>query len=193
MKKVFIIHGFGGVPNGGWLPWLMTGLRDKGIYACALPMPNTDSPVVSDWVEEISHAVRNVPEEVFFVAHSLGVPALFRYLESLPEGRKISGALLVSGLVDPLDTENTESRFRIIDPFLRPEIDLEKIKDKSEKFLVLHGTADVTVPFSQAEKISSKLGCELRPVPGGAHFSQRTPPIYYELPEALIAVLEMLK
>ena len=44
MKKVFIVHGFEGEPNGGWRPWLMGELAKKDIYACALPMPIPSSP-----------------------------------------------------------------------------------------------------------------------------------------------------
>jgi hypothetical protein len=34
MKKVFIIHGFQGKPNGGWRPWLEGELALLDIYAC---------------------------------------------------------------------------------------------------------------------------------------------------------------
>ena len=103
MKKVFIVHGFGGIPNAGWIPWLMEELGKKNIYACALPMPDSKTPIVSKWVEEIGHAVSNASEdEIFLVGHSLGVSAIFRYLESISESKKISGALLISGFVNPL-------------------------------------------------------------------------------------------
>ncbi len=192
MKKVFIIHGFGGVPNGGWFPWLMSELQKNNVCATSLLMPDTDTPVVEKWVAEIAHAVGNDYENTYFVAHSLGVAALLHYLESLSEDKKIGGALLVAGVIDPLETENPESRFRLIDSFLRPEIHFSEVKQKAGVFKVLHGTADVTVPFSQAEKLSTELGCELRPVNDGTHFSQRTPPIYYQLPEALTAILDIL-
>ncbi len=192
MKKVFIIHGFGGVPNGGWLPWLMVELGKKGIYACALAMPDTDNPNLQKWIAEIDHAVAGDYENAYFVAHSLGGSAMLRYLEALPEGKKIAGALLVAAVIDPLDTQNPESRFRMIDSFLLPEIDFTQVKQKSERLIVMHGTADATVPFEQGEKLAEALGCELISVPGGAHFSQRTPPIYYELPEALEAIVKIV-
>ncbi len=193
MKKVFIIHGFGGIPNGGWLPWLMVELGKKGIYACALAMPDTDNPNLQKWMAEIDHAIGGDYEHTYFVAHSLGGAALLRYLEALEGGKKIGGALLVSSVIDPLDTENPESRFRMIDSFLLPEIDFTQVKGKADRLIVMHGTADVTVPFVQAEKLAAGLECELISVEGGTHFSQRTPPIYYELPEALEAITTMLK
>jgi len=50
MKKVFIIHGFEGEPNGGWRPWLMRELAKFDVYASALPMPTPEKPIVlSGW------------------------------------------------------------------------------------------------------------------------------------------------
>jgi hypothetical protein len=194
MKKVFIVHGFGGIPNAGWIPWLMKELSKKGIYACALPMPDSKYPIVSRWVEEIAHAVDNAPEdEIFFVGHSLGVPAIFRYFESVPEEKKISGALLISGFISPLQPENTESSYRKIDSFVVPEIDFKKIKNKALKFTVLHSTDDPAVPFVNAEKISKDLGCKLMKVENRGHFFILSEPIVYKIPEALELLEEILK
>jgi predicted alpha/beta hydrolase family esterase len=38
---------------------------------------------------------------------------------------------------------------------------------------VIHGTNDTVVPFSQAEELSQKLGCELRSVEGGGSFQSK--------------------
>ncbi|MBI4599005.1 alpha/beta hydrolase, partial [Candidatus Uhrbacteria bacterium] len=82
MKKVFIIHGFEGSPNGGWRPWLMAELEKQEIYACALSMPMPENPVCDEWVGEISrHIERNSDDKIYLVGHSLGVPAILRYLE----------------------------------------------------------------------------------------------------------------
>ncbi len=192
MKKVFIIHGFGGVPNGGWLPWLSSELSKKGIFACALPMPNTNDPVVSEWVNKMASEVVEPNEEIFLVGHSLGVPAVLRYLESLKEGEHIGGAVLVSGVIEPIEVENPESEFRKIDPFMIPKIDFAKIKNIPKKITIVHGTADTVVPFTQAETLSKELGCELVKVEGGSHFSQKMEPICYELPSVLDAVLKIM-
>jgi predicted alpha/beta hydrolase family esterase len=71
MKKVFIIHGFEGHPNGAWRPWLMAELEKRDIYACALSMPSPEKPVCAEWVEEISRNVlRNKNDEICLVGHS---------------------------------------------------------------------------------------------------------------------------
>jgi len=86
MKKVFIVHGFGGEPNGGWRPWLMGELAKKDIYACALPMPTPEEPKKEEWVKAITDAIKIPNEEIFLVGHSLGVPAILHYLENLVAG-----------------------------------------------------------------------------------------------------------
>ncbi len=90
MKKIFLIHGYDGTPNGGWRPWLMGELDKKEIYCSALSMPNPAKPVCSEWVEEIfRHVEINKKDEISLVGHSLGVPAILRFLESY-KGKKIS-------------------------------------------------------------------------------------------------------
>jgi predicted alpha/beta hydrolase family esterase len=194
MKKIFIVHGFGGIPNGGWIPWLMTELAKRDIYACALPMPDSKKPVVSKWIEEIKHAVDNaLDDEIYLVGHSLGSTAVLKYLESVFGNKKVSGVILASGLVSPLDPENTTSVYRAIDSFVVPSVDFEKIKDKAEKFAVFHSIDDPAVPFSHAEKISNALNCKLVKLEKGGHFFILSKPICYEIPELLDLVLEEIK
>jgi predicted alpha/beta hydrolase family esterase len=72
MKKVFIIHGFEGSPNGGWRPWLMSELEKKDMYACALAMPHPENPICSEWVGEIGrHVIQNKQDDIYLVGHSL--------------------------------------------------------------------------------------------------------------------------
>lgn len=193
MKKIFIIHGFGGIPNGGWISWLMAELAKMKIYACALPMPDARKPIVSKWIGEIAHAVDNSPEdEIYLVGHSLGATAVLKYLEQM-ENKKIAGAILVSGLISPLEPSNPESKYRAIDSFVVPSIDLSKVKNKADKFIVLHSIDDPAVPFVNAEKISSALDCELVKLEKGGHFYILSEPILYEFPELLDIILDVIK
>ena len=97
MKKVFIVHGFEGSPNGGWRPWLMGELEKHDIYACALSMPSPENPRLSEWTEEIKrHVDRNAKDDIYLVGHSLGVPAILHFIEKDSSG-KVIGVVLVSG------------------------------------------------------------------------------------------------
>ncbi len=193
MKKVFIIHGFGGMPNGGWLSWLMVELGKINIWACALPMPNANNPTKEEWVNFMKASIGHPDQNMFLVGHSLGGPAVLRYMESLENNNHLGGVLLISSFIEPIDMDNTKSDFRKIDNFVIPEINLEKIKNIPNKVTLIHGKKDTVAPFSHSEKISRIMNGKLILIPEGDHFSQKIKPICYQLPEALEALEEMLK
>ncbi len=193
MKKVFIVHGFCGIPNGGWFPWLMKELAKQNVFACSLPMPNANDSDVSEWIKTIKNCVGRPSDEILLLGHSLGVLAILRYLESLSSQDSIGGVLLVSCFIGSLDTENPRSEFRMIDSFVVPPINFERIRNIPKQSFVLHGSNDPIVPFTHAEKISKGMRCKLIKIEGGDHFSQRTEPVCYELPEALKILEQMIK
>lgn len=185
MKKVFIIHGFNGAPNGGWRPWLLGELSKKDVYACALPMPTPDKPEKNEWIKTINDAVQAPNEEVFLVGHSLGVPAVLRYLETLKENQRIGGAVLVSGPIFEIKKEGYEK----VNAFLAPAFNFDHLKNVSKNFAVIHGEDDKSVPFSDGEFLSKNLACELIPIPNGGHLNGSAG--WTELPQLLEALEKM--
>ncbi len=184
MKKVFIVHGFEGIPNGEWRPWLMGKLEQQEIYACVLAMPTPEHPVCAEWVDEISrHIERAAGDEIYLVGHSLGVPAILRYLESEP-AKQISGAVLVSGPSEKNDN-------RAIDNFLDKNFDFKKIKSRCEKFAVIHGDNDPYVPLDNARYLSKELNGELIIIANGGHLNGSSG--WHELPQCLDALHKMYK
>ena len=184
MKKVFMIHGFQGSPNGGWRSWLMSELNKNDIYACSLAMPKPDEPICEEWVSEIAHNVeRGSDDEIYLVGHSLGVPAILHYLEKSPANVKVSGAVLVSGPSEPNDNPK-------ITNFLDKGFDFLTIKSKVKNFVIIHGDNDPNVPLNNAETISRELGGELIVVPNGGHLNGSSG--WNELPPALEALNKMI-
>jgi predicted alpha/beta hydrolase family esterase len=180
MKKVFIIHGFEGSPNGGWRPWLMGELEKRGIYACALSMPNPANPLLSEWINEIArHISKN--DEVYLVGHSLGAPAILHYLESAPG--PVAGVILISGPIERNDN-------RKIDGFLDKPFDWKNIKTKAKKFAVIHGDNDPWVPLNNAEIAAKELDGELIIVKNGGHLNGSAG--WFTLPQCLEALVKMM-
>jgi len=188
MKKVFIIHGYGSRPNGGWRPWLMAELDKKDVYACALSMPSPEKPIRSEWVEEIARNVeRNKGDEIYLVGHSLGVPAILRYLEQSPKTLNIAGVVLVSGRCI-LNEENEDKQ---IEDFLKGGFDYQMIKLKTKKFVIIHGDNDPVVPVSNAMTLSKELNGELIIIKNGQHLNGSAG--WTSLPQCLEALDKMMK
>src|SRR3989338_7559322 len=189
MKKVFIVHGFMGSPDGNWFPWLVSELSLQGIAAQALKMPTPYLPKVSEWVKTIADAIGEDFENSYLVGHSLGVPAILRFLESLSD-EKLGGAVLVSGPCEPLS--NIYSK--LINPFLDGGFDFGKIQSRLKNSVVVNGDNDPKVPFAHAEKISKNLGSKLISIPGGLHLNTKDGgEKYKEFPIVLEELLKMIK
>jgi predicted alpha/beta hydrolase family esterase len=187
MKKVFMIHGFLGKPNGGWRPWLMEELAKNDIYACALPMPTPDCPIKDEWIKTIKDGVKNPNEEIFLIGHSLGVPAILHYLETLNIDNKIGGVVLVSGPVFKIGKKEYEQ----VDTFLDKQFDFNHIKNVCNNFTIIHGDNDANVSVSDAEFLKDKLNCNLILIHNGGHLNGSAG--FFKLQEALETLLKMIK
>lgn len=184
MKKVFLIHGFEGRPNGAWRGWLMAELERKGIYAGSLVMPNPNEPILKDWIKEIARHIDTKKDQVYLVGHSLGVTAILRYLESSHSGLPLRGAVLVSGPV-----QKTKNK-KIVN-FLQKPFDFKKIKTNVKKVFVIHGDNDPYVPLINAEIISRELKGELIVIKNGQHLNGSSG--WGTLPQCLEALNGLIK
>jgi predicted alpha/beta hydrolase family esterase len=191
MKKFYLIHGFESLPNRGFFPWLMHNLFTK-MKACAtaLEMPNPEDPIVSEWVEKIRSEVKKPNLEKYLVGHSLGVPAILRYLETIPEGEKIGAVFLVAGFMDKLDESEKEPTIRKIDNFVTGPFNFEHIKKVCGKFFVIHGDNDTVVPIFMAQKLAKELEISPLIIKGAGHFQSSK---VFELPELLDLTLKEIK
>lgn len=184
MKKVFIVHGYRGFPNGGWRPWLMIELEKKGIYACSLAMPGFDSPLCKKWVNEVKiHIEQNINDEIYLVGHSLGATSILRYLEDAPPGSSVAGSVLVS---TPIEKTNN----RDLDNFFNTVLDYRKIKKNCRVFSVIHGDNDTFVSPTQSRNLANELHCPLISIPGGGHLSGHEG--WHVLPQCLESLMSMM-
>lgn len=185
MKKVFIIHGHRGYPNGAWRPWLMAELEKKGIYACSLAMPGFDAPLCKNWVDEIKiHMEQDIKDEIYLVGHSLGAISILRCLENVLTGSIIAGSVLVS---TPIEKTNNQD----LDSFFETELNIGMIKKNCRAFSVIHGDDDTFVSLIQAKKLTKTLHCSLTIIPNGGHLSGHEG--WYALPQCLDSLMRMMK
>ena len=139
-KRVFIVHGWGGNPTEHWLPWLKSGLEYKGFEVFTPQMPNTNIPIIKEWVDYLSSLVSELDEQTYFVGHSVGCQTILRYLET-QAGKKAGGCVFVAAWfkLEGLESEEEE---RIAEPWMRNDIDYEKILSKTRNITVINSTND---------------------------------------------------
>lgn len=171
MKKVIIVHGWGGSPNQDWFPWLKKKLKGLGFNVKVPKMPDTNNPVIDKWVSFLKKTVGSADSETFFVGHSIGCQTILRYLEKIDT--KIGGAVLVAGWINLTPkTFEEEGAKEIAKPWLETPLNWDKIKANCKRFLAISSDDDPFVPVSDSEIFKEKLGAEIIIEKGKGHISE---------------------
>lgn len=184
MKRAFLIHGWEGYPEEAWRPWLKKKLEGEGFEVYVPSMPDADNPKMGPWLECLREIVGTPDENCYFVGHSLGCITILRYLETLKEGEKVGGAVLVAGFTSTLGYEELES-------FFTTPIGWEKIRAACPKFTAIHSDDDPDVSLHYGDFFKEELGAEVVVEHNKGHFAGDDN--VTELPSAFSAVLGMLK
>ncbi len=189
MKKIYLIHGWGGHPNEHFFPHLEKELNINGFEVIQPQMPNTDVPKIEEWVPFISKFVQFLDKDTYFVGHNISCQAILRYLEN--QNIKIGGAIFVAGWFDLDKLENSESA-EIAKPWIKNPIDFEKIKNVCPKITVFLSSNE---PYNFVEKnkkiFEEKLNAKVFVMENKGHFCESDG--VTKLPEVLEALNEMLK
>lgn len=188
-KRVFLIHGWGGYPEEGWRPWLKNELEKRGFEVYVPVMPDTEHPRANAWLKELKNAVGVPNKDCYFVGHSLGCITILRYLETLQEGQKIGGAVLVAGFTDIKITIDKDEDINEIKTFFEQEVNFKKIKTHCKKFIAIHSDNDPYVPLRYADILKEKLEAKVIIEHNMKHFSGDDG--ITELPIALNSILKM--
>ncbi|HRZ30226.1 MAG TPA: alpha/beta hydrolase [Candidatus Paceibacterota bacterium] len=125
MKRIIIVHGWGGSPNDNWLPWLKTKLEELGHKVVVPSMPDADNPVIEKWVGKLAEVVGMPDAETYLIGHSIGCQTILRYLETI--NTRIGGAIFVAGWFN-LENLETNGERRLAEPWLKTSIDISKVK-----------------------------------------------------------------
>ena len=175
MKKVYLVHGWGGSPDSeGWFAWLRAELEKKGFSLEVPRMPNTDKPEINAWVNKLKETVKDTNEETYFIGHSIGCQGVLRFLETLNSETKIGGVILVAPWIH-LD-ENTikeegEEVTEIAKPWIETLIDFEKIKKHTNNFVCIFSDNDPYVPLSDSDLFKEKLNAKVIIKHNEGHFN----------------------
>jgi len=189
MKRVFIVHGWSGRPDAGWMKWLNKELTAKGYKVTAERMPDPDFPKIEPWVSNLKRIVGAIDKDTYFIGHSIGCQTIIRFLEQQPSNSKIGGAVFVAGWLT-LNNLETDEEKEVSTPWLNTPIDFNKVKTILAKSSYILSDDDPFVGLENGNLFKDKLGCKVILEKGKGHYIEN---ITKEIPIVLKEFLEMSK
>jgi hypothetical protein len=160
MKRLFIVHGWGGRPDKGWLGWLNAESTKRGFKVVAELMPEPEFPKIGPWVSKLKELVGTPDGDTYFVGHSIGVQTIIRYLESLPENSRVGGAIFVAGWFN-LKKLDTDEEKEVAGPWLSTPIDLKKVRTIISRSVALFSDDDPYVPVEDSRLFRDGLDSKI--------------------------------
>ncbi|HLD80213.1 MAG TPA: alpha/beta hydrolase [Candidatus Nanoarchaeia archaeon] len=182
MKRAIIVHGWDGVPNDSWKPWLKKELERSGFQILAPQMPGGLHPKLNEWIKTISQTVGVPDKDTYFIGHSLGCISIVRYLTTLPKNNVVGGCVLIAGFSGNI-------RIPEISEFYSQTADVEKARDHCNNFVIIHSDNDEDVPMKKAIEFKDQLKAKFILEHNKGHLSESDN--VKELPSALNAIKEM--
>src|SRR3989338_1291793 len=199
MKRGFIVHGWDGYPEEGWFPWLKKELEERSFSAQGGPasgwevhvpqLPDAGTPRIYNWVPALANAVSTPDTQTYFVGHSMGCQTIARYLETLPEGVQVGGAVFVDGFFKRLTIEQDPETQEIGKHWLETPLDLKKVKSHLPKSIAIFSDDDPFVPLDNKDDFKTQLASKIIIEHQMNHFSGSRG--IAEFPSALKAVFEV--
>lgn len=189
MKRIFIVHGWGGNPEEGWFPWLKEELEKIGFKVFVPQLPDADNPRIYNWVPALARVVGKADKETYFIGHSMGCQTIARYLENLPNEEKIGGAIFVAGFFKHLKELEDDENVRETDKhWFSASLSLEKVRTHLLKSIAIFSDDDPWVSLDSQDDFKEKLGSEIIIEHNMGHFSGARDKVF-QLP----VVLEQFK
>lgn len=183
-KRVIIVHCWEGNSNYCWYPAVKKELEEQGFEVIVPNMPDTLNPKMKDWVPYLREIVGTPSQDIILVGHSIGSVTILRYLETLSEGEKVGGVVLVAGFTDNLGYQELSN-------FFTTPLDFARIKSKSDNFIFINSDNDQFVDLKHGGKLRKEIGGKLIVKHAMKHFSQEDG--CTDLPDVTQAILEISK
>ena len=162
MRQVLLVHGSGGSPNGGFLPWLREALEEKGYEVIAPQFPVTlETQKLENWLTVMENF--ELDKEAIAVGFSLGAPFLLNLLEK----QALKSAYLVAGFASLLGNEFDS----VTDTFVEKEFDWKQIKENCNNITIIYSDNDPYVSIEKPKELEEKLGVKGVLVKGAQHFN----------------------
>ena len=189
-RRVFIIHGWDGTPQEGWFPWLKQQLEERGFQVYVPQMPEANKPRIQNWVPALAAVVGTADKDSYFIGHSMGAQTIARYLESLPDGVRVGGAVFVAGFFKRLTGLENDADVQATDRhWLEAPIDLKKVAAHMRASVALFSDNDPYVPLDNQDDFRKEFHSLVIVLHHMGHFSGSDG--IKELPVALEALVSI--
>lgn len=166
---IIFIHGSSSSPEGNWFPYVSNKLNELNISHSIPQMPDPGHPDAVDWVERLSEEVGKYQDhQLILVGHSRGTRTIQLYLQQTELYFKQVFLIATWG--------NHPDNYQYTKTSGHPElwaddIDFSKVKDKAEKFVVVHSVNDKILPFFHAQNCAKSLDAKLVTTQGRGHLA----------------------
>lgn len=142
MIRIFIVHGWSGRPDSGWLLWIRK-LLEKKYHVVSLEMPDKDYPKINKWVNHLRNSVKTTDKDTYFIGHSIGCQTIIRFLST--QKNKSGGAVFVAGWFKLNGLEKDQEK--IVAPWLK-SVNIIRAKKNLLHSTALFSDNDPYVPLS---------------------------------------------
>jgi len=159
MKRVIIIHAWDSSPEQHWYREEEAILQKLGFEVSVPVLPGGNWPKLDEWLSVIESLKPD--KNTILIGHSLGVPAIFRYLDE--SGQKVDKVISVAGFVRDLGIEETRN-------FVDKLFDWGKIRSLIGKTVVIAQKEDPYISVEVAVEVADKTGGTWILVDGNNHF-----------------------
>ncbi len=188
MKRAFIVHGWDGYPEEGWFPWLKKQLEVWGFEVIVPQMPDAAHPHIATWVPALARAVGKPNANTYFIGHSMGCQTIIRYLETLPKGVEVGGAVFVAGFLRHITNLERDADTVAIDhEWATTPLDTVRVVAHLPQSAAIFSTNDPYVSLENRHDFREKLKSEIITLESRGHFSGSDG--VTELPEVLDMVI----
>ena len=185
MKHAYLIHGWGGKPEGGFRPWLRDQLHAAGWAVTILKLPHSDFPIIAEWMLYTKETIQNPDSETLIVGHSLGGQVALRFAESISGISHIGKIILVAPVIQTV-FGLTDGQKKIIHPWLVAPIDDEKVKKCCSNIVGFFSDTDRWIPKENMEFLKKRFNAKIIVESGMGHYNSESgiasvPAVYKEI------------
>ena len=171
MKRVLIIHGWTNrrQPNH-WQRNLAVSLQRAGHAVAYSQLPNTDNPVLDEWLEVVTNDLSILDEisddELLVIGHSLGCLTWLNAVANGVVNSNVSRVLLVAPADPALCDDASTFQLTLDEPSLKMAV-----HNVANSTLLVGSDGDSWIPRGVELTFATPLELPFVVIPGGSHFA----------------------